>query len=67
MKIFENRGHQVDYKPTMPEEELLQTIGDYEGLVVRSATKVLLIYFYYSIVKYSLSTFDVLFVWCACL
>ena len=30
----------MDYKPTMSESDLLKIIGDYEGLVVRSATKV---------------------------
>ena len=32
----------MDYKPTMTEQEILQTIGNYDGLVVRSATKVVL-------------------------
>ena len=41
VKIFENRGHQVDFKPTVSEEELIKTIGEYEGMVVRSATKVI--------------------------
>jgi D-3-phosphoglycerate dehydrogenase len=40
VKIFQDRGHQVDFLKTMPEEELIKVIGDYDGLVVRSATKV---------------------------
>ncbi|MEM6962737.1 MAG: phosphoglycerate dehydrogenase, partial [Myxococcota bacterium] len=31
---------QVDYLPELSPQELLQTIGDYEGLVIRSGTKV---------------------------
>ena len=31
----------VDFKKTMPEDELVRVIGEYDGLVVRSATKVL--------------------------
>ncbi len=31
---------QVDYKETLPEEELIKIIGDYDGLIVRSQTKV---------------------------
>lgn len=38
--IFEERGHQVDLLKTMPEDELLSVIGKYDGMVVRSATKV---------------------------
>ena len=38
--IFKNRGHDVDYKVGMSKEELNSVIGDYDGLVVRSATKV---------------------------
>ena len=38
--IFKERGHQVDFLKTLPEAELVKIIGDYEGLVVRSATKV---------------------------
>jgi D-3-phosphoglycerate dehydrogenase len=40
VKIFKDRGHQVDFLKTLPEAELIKIIGDYEGLVVRSATKV---------------------------
>jgi len=40
IKIFQERGHQVDFLKTMPEPELIKIIGDYDGLVVRSATKV---------------------------
>ena len=38
--LFKERGHQVDFMKTLPEAELIKIIGDYEGLVVRSATKV---------------------------
>ena len=40
VNIFKERGHQVDFLKTLPEAELVKIIGDYEGLVVRSATKV---------------------------
>jgi phosphoglycerate dehydrogenase-like enzyme len=40
VKIFKERGHHVDLLKTLPENELLKIIGDYDGLVVRSATKV---------------------------
>lgn len=40
VKIFRERGHQVDFLKTLPEVELLKVIGEYDGLVVRSATKV---------------------------
>jgi hypothetical protein len=39
----------VDLLKTLPEKELIKIIGDYDGLVVRSATKV------YSIMSYCLS------------
>jgi D-3-phosphoglycerate dehydrogenase / 2-oxoglutarate reductase len=38
--IFTARGHQVDFLKSMPEAELIKIIGAYEGMVVRSATKV---------------------------
>ncbi len=38
--IFEERGHIVDYLPSMKEDELCEVIGKYDGLVVRSSTKV---------------------------
>ena len=37
--ILENRGVEVDFKPGLSKEELLNIIGDYDGLAVRSATK----------------------------
>lgn len=40
VKIFRDRGHTVDFLKTLPEAELIKVIGDYDGLVVRSATKV---------------------------
>ena len=39
-KIFEERGCDVDVKPGMTPEELKQVIGEYDGLAIRSATKV---------------------------
>ena len=38
--IFEARGVQVDEKVGMSPEELIACIGDYDGLAIRSATKV---------------------------
>lgn len=40
VKLFEGRGHQVDFIKTMSETELIKIIGVYEGMVVRSATQV---------------------------
>lgn len=40
MKIFQSRGHDIDVLPTMKENELIKIINNYDGLVVRSATKV---------------------------
>ncbi len=37
--IFKERGVEVDFKPGMKADELLACIGDYDGLAVRSATK----------------------------
>ena len=39
-EIFTNRGIEVDVKTGLSEEELDACIGDYDGLAVRSATKV---------------------------
>jgi len=39
-ECFTNRGIDVDYKPGMTPEELAQCIGEYDGLTIRSATKV---------------------------
>ena len=38
--IFEKNGIDVDFKPGRPPEEQLDIIGQYDGLAVRSATKV---------------------------
>ena len=38
--IFKERGIDVDYKPGTKPDELLNIIGEYDGLAVRSATKV---------------------------
>ncbi len=39
-EIFKNKGCDVDVKPGMTPEELTACIGDYDGLAIRSATKV---------------------------
>ncbi len=38
-EIFKNRGIDVDIKTGLSKEELIDIIGDYDGLAVRSATK----------------------------
>ena len=38
--IFRDRGIQVDEKPGLTPEELKAVIGDYDGLAIRSSTKV---------------------------
>ncbi|HLW90704.1 MAG TPA: phosphoglycerate dehydrogenase [Roseiarcus sp.] len=38
--IFKERGVDVDVKPGLDKEELAKIIGDYDGLAIRSATKV---------------------------
>ena len=38
--IFKERGVEVDVKPGLDKEELARIIGDYDGLAIRSATKV---------------------------
>ncbi len=40
VEIFKNRGLEVDVKTGMSSEDLINCIHDYNGLVVRSATKV---------------------------
>jgi D-3-phosphoglycerate dehydrogenase len=40
ISILESAGHQVTYKPGMPKDEIKKAISEYNGLVVRSATKV---------------------------
>lgn len=40
VEIFRRRGIAVDLKPGLPPAELRAIIGEYEGLAVRSATKV---------------------------
>jgi len=39
-KVLEKNGIQVTYKPKLPLNQLLEEIKDYDGLIVRSATKV---------------------------
>ncbi|MBU0725112.1 MAG: phosphoglycerate dehydrogenase [Alphaproteobacteria bacterium] len=38
--IFRERGIEVDYKPGMKADELIAVIANYDGLAIRSATKV---------------------------
>ena len=40
VEIFKHRGIEVDQKTGLSEEELIKIIGDYDGLAIRSATKV---------------------------
>ena len=40
VEIFKVRGVDVDFRPGLSAEELLEIIGDYDGLAIRSATKV---------------------------
>ena len=42
MQIFKDRGVEVDYQPDLgkDKDKLLAVIGDYDGLAIRSATKV---------------------------
>ena len=40
VEIFKRKGVEVDYKPGLKADELLKIIGDYDGLAVRSETKV---------------------------
>lgn len=37
---FKERGVEVDYKPGLDKDQLLKIIGDYDGLAIRSSTKV---------------------------
>ena len=39
-EIFRERGIEVDEKPGLSKEDLVAIIGDYDGLAVRSSTKV---------------------------
>ena len=38
--IFKQQGVEVDVRPGLEKEELAKIIGDYDGLAIRSATKV---------------------------
>ena len=38
--VFESRGHKLIEKPGLSSEELIKIIGSFDGLVVRSNTKV---------------------------
>ncbi len=40
VEIFKDRGIEVDFKTGMSPDELIACIGEYDGLAVRSATKV---------------------------
>lgn len=39
-KVFKDRGHELIEKPGISKDELMKVIGEYDGLVVRSGTKV---------------------------
>jgi len=39
-QVFKERGVDVDFKPGLSKEELIEVIGDYDGLAIRSSTKV---------------------------
>jgi len=39
-RMFAERGHVLVEKPGIKKDELLKIIGEYDGLVVRSGTKV---------------------------
>ena len=39
-KLVLGEGVELDYKPSISREELLRTVGQYDGLIVRSRTKV---------------------------
>lgn len=38
--VIESKGYDVDVKLDLSEEELLDTIGDYDAMIIRSATKI---------------------------
>ena len=40
VQVFKDRGLDVDYRPGLPADELITILGDYDGLAIRSATKV---------------------------
>ena len=40
LEVFAARGVEADFRPGMSQDELILTIGDYDGLAVRSATRV---------------------------
>jgi len=40
VQIFKDRGVEVDVKPGLAKDELLKIIGEYDGLAIRSNTKV---------------------------
>src|SRR5437868_6866994 len=40
VQIFKDRGVDVDVKPGLDKDQLAEIIGDYDGLAIRSATKV---------------------------
>ncbi|MFC1832750.1 3-phosphoglycerate dehydrogenase, partial [Thermodesulfobacteriota bacterium] len=40
VEILENVGIEVDFRPGLSPDEIKAAIGEYEGLIIRSATKV---------------------------
>ena len=55
-KIFEKNNISVDVKTGLSEEEIIKIIHDYDGMVVRSATKVTTSEIPYSFFKYGMQT-----------
>lgn len=40
LTIFNERGVEADVKPGLPKHELLRIVGEYDGIAIRSATKI---------------------------
>ena len=40
VSLLENDGHHVNYKPNIVRKEILEIIGSYEGLIIRSKTPI---------------------------
>jgi len=40
VKIFEEAGFEVDARTSTPADEIMKIVGEYDGLVIRSATKI---------------------------
>lgn len=57
MDIFQERGHQADVKNKLSVEQLHGIVGNYDGMVIRSATKVLYATRVYVVLCHSLFVF----------